>query len=63
MKIGTWDLVQNNGPTIFLRELIVILWLPKDLANRAIDLKKVRSKIPGRSVEKSIHIHCTHENE
>lgn len=51
----TWDFLQLEKPTIFLRDLANhICGGSRHLANRALDLSKVTTFIPGRSPVKLI---------
>ncbi|XP_016843154.1 uncharacterized protein LOC103316037 [Nasonia vitripennis] len=49
-------MLQTEKPNVFLREIIMKLWTARDLANRALDLKKVHINIPNRSPVKRIQL-------
>ncbi|OXU18738.1 hypothetical protein TSAR_009705 [Trichomalopsis sarcophagae] len=49
VRPDVWRMLQTEKPNVFLREIIMKLWTARDLANRALDLKRVHVRIPNRS--------------
>ncbi|XP_031781263.1 uncharacterized protein LOC116416541 [Nasonia vitripennis] len=56
VRPDVWRILQTEKPNVFLREIIMKLWTARDLANRALDLKKVHINIPNRSPVKRIQL-------
>ncbi|XP_031785027.1 uncharacterized protein LOC103317167 [Nasonia vitripennis] len=56
VRPDVWRMLQTEKPNVFLREIIMKLWTARDLANRALDLKKVHINIPNRSPVKRIQL-------